>query len=96
MLGRRDLGQVIVTCLGFIDEKYVFVSGISQSRKRRYFPFRFLTYLSIWKVSSLYLYKAVTVALLLNTCQISQRCQKTVELGVAPASLEKRARSFCY
>lgn len=37
MLGRRDLGQVVVTCLGFVDEKYVCISGISQSRENRYF-----------------------------------------------------------
>lgn len=37
MLSRRDLGQVVVTRLGFVDKKYVCISGISQSRKTRYY-----------------------------------------------------------
>lgn len=81
MLGRRDLGQVVVT--------YVCISGISQSRKNRYFT-EVIGHLE--SVQSVFV-QSVMVALLLRTCQISHRNVKQLNLEL-PVATGGEACSF--
>lgn len=86
MLGRRDLGQVVVTCLGFVDEKYVSISGISQSRENRYFM-KVIGHLESMQSE---LYRSVIVALLLRARQISHRSVQQLNLELPTAYWRRR------